>query len=42
MTNSSNIQDNEKVSIILNLLDRDELHFMQTLNEEEQQSYILT
>ena len=35
MTNGYNVQDNEKVLIILNLLCRG-LHFMQKLNDKEQ------
>ena len=35
MTNSYDIQDNEKIPIILNLLSRVGQHFMQTLNDKE-------
>ena len=39
MTNSFNIQDNEKVPIILSWLGRGGPQFMQTLNNEEQEKH---
>ena len=39
LTNSYNIQDNEKVPIILNLLCREGLQFTETLNDGEQEKY---
>ena len=36
MTNSYNLQDNEKVLIILNLLSREGMQFMLRLNDEEE------
>ena len=39
LTNSYNIQDNEKVPVILNLLCREGLQFTETLNDGEQEKY---
>ena len=37
MTNSCSMQDNEKVQITLNWLGREEIQFMETLTDEEQE-----
>ena len=39
MTNSYNIQYNEKVPVILNWLGREGLQFLKSLNDEEQENF---